>query len=313
MGSVVGQAARVHGFRRHVKGPKRLHAVRIDLVDAGLRIVPAVREEDPDVAILLPNSMRSYLPFRIAGVKNIVGFRRNLRKFFIDGPSPEKDKNGYIPRPMVEYYMDLCRWLGMEPSVSIRPTLFVQDTLQKEADRLLLKLGIDSGDRLIGLNPGAKFGSSKCWPIRYFAKLAELLEADFGCKLLLFIGPDEDKIAEQIMKETGSKLINTGPEKIDLALLKPMIKRCDLLITNDTGPRHYATAFDRPVLVIMGPTDPRYTQSNLDKTLVIRKELQCSPCHKKTCPNGHECMTTIMPEEVLEGARKLLNQAEMPK
>ncbi len=279
----------------------------------GLRDVAAiVREEQPDAAILLPNSMRSYLPFGMAGVEDVVGYRRGFRKFYVEGPSPDKDENGYVPRPMVEYYLEICLWLGMEPSYPIRPTLFVPDELRKEADRLLLKLGIDSGDRVIGLNPGAKFGSSKCWPAGYFAKVAELLEADLDCKLLLFVGPDEDEIAERIMKDTGSKLINTGPEKIDLALLKPMIKRCDLLITNDTGPRHYATAFDLPVLVIMGPTDPRYTQYNLDKTLVLRKELQCSPCHKKICPYDHECMTTIRPEEVFEGALRLLDQAEMP-
>ncbi|MHC5172345.1 MAG: glycosyltransferase family 9 protein [Planctomycetota bacterium] len=74
---------------------------------------------------------------------------------------------------------------------------------------------------------------------------------------------------------------------MDLALLKPLIKRCDVLITNDTGPRHYAVAFNVPVVAIMGPTDPRYTAANLEKTVVIRQELECSPCHKKVCPIDH--------------------------
>jgi heptosyltransferase-2 len=79
-------------------------------------------------------------------------------------------------------------------------------------------------------------------------------------------------------------------------------------VTNDTGPRHYAVAFDIPAVVIMGPTDPRYTAANLEKTLVLRQELDCSPCHKKTCPRDHECMFMINPEALFMGSEKLLEK-----
>ena len=95
---------------------------------------------------------------------------------------------------------------------------------------------------------------------------------------------------------------------VDLALLKPLIQRCRLLITNDTGPRHYAVAFDVPVIVIMGPTDPRYTHANLEKTIVLRKELACSPCHHKDCSQDHGCMTEISPETVLQAGEQLLQE-----
>lgn len=110
------------------------------------------------------------------------------------------------------------------------------------------------------------------------------------------------------MKDTQADIIDTTPDRIDLALLKPMIKRCDALITNDTGPRHYAVAFDVPVVAIMGPTDPRYTAANLDKTAVIRQELECSPCHKKVCPTDHRCMKDITAEMVIEATQKLLHE-----
>jgi heptosyltransferase-2 len=88
-----------------------------------------------------------------------------------------------------------------------------------------------------------------------------------------------------------------------------MIQRCQLLITNDTGPRHYAVALDVPVVVIMGSTDPRYTASNLERTVVLqRTDLDCVPCHKKTCPFQHECMTSIHPEEVFAAAEKMLRR-----
>jgi heptosyltransferase-2 len=156
------------------------------------------------------------------------------------------------------------------------------------------------------MNSGAKFGSSKCWPPDYFAKLAELFENRWHCKILLFVGPGEEDIAQSIVEISRATIVNTGPDNIDLALLKHMIRSCRLLVTNDTGPRHYAVAFDIPVVVIMGPTDPRYTAANLEKTIVLRQELDCSPCHKKTCPRDHECMFMITPEAVFRGSEKLL-------
>ena len=91
-------------------------------------------------------------------------------------------------------------------------------------------------------------------------------------------------------------------------LLKPLIQRCCLLVTNDTGPRHYAVAFDIPVVVIMGPTDPRYTNANLEKTIVLRRDLVCSPCHHKKCALHHSCMAEILPEEVMRAVEQLLRE-----
>jgi heptosyltransferase-2 len=161
---------------------------------------------------------------------------------------------------------------------------------------------------VIGLNPGAKFGSSKCWPAHHFASLADMLTKRWNCKILLFIGPGEEDLGQSIAGLSKAEIINTEPDRIDLALLKPLIKRCQLLVTNDTGPRHYAVAFDVPVVVIMGPTDPRYTDTNLEKTLVLRQPIDCSPCHEKICPRNHECMTEISPHAVLGGIETLLEK-----
>ncbi|MBW2690165.1 MAG: lipopolysaccharide heptosyltransferase II, partial [Deltaproteobacteria bacterium] len=267
----------------------------------------AVRESGADTALLLPNSVRAYLPVRLGGIKNIYGYRRGERKYLHRGPLPVLDAQGIQPMPMVNYYLELCTWLGLEVPEKPKPSLSVDAELSRQAEELLQQYGIETEDQVIGLNPGAKFGSSKCWPAEYFARLAELLESQLDCRILLFVGPGEDPIANEIMAMTSASLVNTAPDRIDLALLKPMIRRCDLLVTNDTGPRHYAVAFDRPVVVIMGPTDPRYTNSNLEQTVVLRKELHCAPCHKKECVQQHECMRDISAEEVLAAVLSLLS------
>jgi heptosyltransferase-2 len=210
--------------------------------------------------------------------------------------------------PTVECYLEICRWLGLNIPEKVKPRLFIGQQISARAESLFQKYGIQKSDLVIGLNPGASFGSSKCWPPEYFADLAELCGKELGAKILLLAGPGEESIAEAVLTKSRANIINTSNDKVDLELLKPVVKRCNLLITNDTGPRHYAVALGTPVVVIMGPTNPGYTATNLDRTIVIRKEMDCSPCHKKVCPKEHECMTEITATEVFAAAKKLLKE-----
>jgi len=209
---------------------------------------------------------------------------------------------------MAEYYLEIARWMGLKTQADPSPKLYTATSVEDKAERLLSRYGIGSDELLVGLNPGASFGSSKCWPAEYFAQTAELFKKEYNAKLILFVGPGEESIAAEIERQTDTDLINTGSDEIDLELLKPLIRRCNLLITNDTGPRHYAVALNVPVVVIMGPTDPRYTASNLENTIVLRQELPCSPCHKKQCPTDHRCMRSITPEMVLQAGQELLKR-----
>jgi heptosyltransferase-2 len=261
----------------------------------------------PDAAILLTNSLRSALTMRGCGVKRLYGYRRQWRDLLLaGGPTPTRDGPKAVPAPMVNYYMEICRWLGLDCPEQPQPRIYIGDDLARRGQELLQKYGVGTDDFLVGLNPGACFGASKCWPPEHFAEVAELCQKDFGAKVILFSGPGEEDIIEAILQRTQADVIDTRADRIDLELLKPMVQRCNLMITNDTGPRHYAVALDVPVVVIMGPTDPRYTNSNLEHTVVVRKELDCSPCHKKVCPRQHECMKEIRPAEVFAAAERLL-------
>jgi heptosyltransferase II len=282
-----------------------------DKTYAGFRqTVKDIRRIRPDMAIVLPNSIRSFLTVWLGGARRIYGYKMDLRGLFLTGgPVPVRDDAGKVKViAMLDYYLEICRSLDLKLPADPRPELFVSDNLKAKSEELLRSYQIKSADMVIGLNPGASFGSSKCWPAEYFAELAGLLKSQFECKIILFVGPGEEGIADAIVNNCRVQVINTAKDKIDLANLKPLIQRCALLVTNDTGPRHFAVAFGVPVVVIMGPTDPLYTSANLDKSVVIRKELECSPCHKKVCPKDHRCMTEIRPEMVLGEVKKLLER-----
>ena len=274
------------------------------------KLINEIKKIQPETAILLPNTLRSALLLRAAGITNLFGYKINHRSLLLSGgPSPIREGRKIVPRPMTEYYLEICRWLQLPPLETSRPELFFSAQDQDRANHLLSRYNISEDDLVVGMNPGAKFGSSKCWPPQYFARLAEMIESEMSARILLFVGPGEEEIAQEIVQASSADIINTAPDRIGLELLKPMIQRCQLLITNDTGPRHFAVALDVPVVVVMGSTDPRYTASNLEKTMVLqRKELDCVPCHIKTCPYQHECMRSIHPEEVFAAAEKMLNR-----
>jgi heptosyltransferase-2 len=274
-----------------------------------VRLVFRIRRLKGQIAVVLPHTFRSALLARLGGARRIYGYRRNGRSTLItDGPRPLRDGGRIRPVPMVDYYLEICRRLQLTIDRDTKPRLFIARSLQERGNRLLARYGIGPDDMVIGLNPGAQYGASKCWPPEHFARLAELLEQRWNCRLLLFIGPGEESIGDEIVQLSRAAIINSGPDQVDLALLKPLIQRCRLLVTNDTGPRHYAVAFDIPVVVIMGPTDPRYTHANLEKTRVLRQELDCSPCHLKECPLEHSCMRDITPQDVLQAAEQLVQE-----
>jgi heptosyltransferase-2 len=275
---------------------------------AGLRQMRRqLRALSPEAAILLTNSVRSALTLRLCGIRRLYGYARQGRRVLLAG-GPRAARNGEAtPVAMGHYYLEICRWLGLDVPAQPRSMLFIGEDLRRRGEALLARFGIAERDFLVGLTPGASFGSSKCWPPEYFAQLADLCRSHFHAKVILFCGPGEEDISRAIREQAKVDILDARAAGVDLETLKPLVQRCNLFITNDTGPRHYAVAFEVPIVVLMGPTDPRYTNLGLERTIVLRKELDCSPCHKKICPRQQECMRAIQPAEVLAAAERLLN------
>jgi heptosyltransferase-2 len=161
---------------------------------------------------------------------------------------------------------------------------------------------------MVSIIPGASFGSSKCWPPEYFAEVADQLTESYGVQILIIPGPAEQEIAARIESHMRHHPFSFTERIISLEHLKAVISDSDLVITNDTGPRHYAVALDTPVVVIMGPTDPRYTNYCLTKTRLLREDTECGPCHLKACPTDHRCMKNISPQRVIKACEEFLGQ-----
>jgi heptosyltransferase-2 len=165
---------------------------------------------------------------------------------------------------------------------------------------------------LVMLNPGASFGPSKLWPAERFAAVADELIARRGAAVIINAAPAEKPVALAVAAAMRHRpLINLAERENSIGLVKALLRRCDLAITNDTGARHLAVAMGAAVVTVFGSTDPARTELHYDRERIIRADVPCGPCQKKQCPlpvgaEFHQCMTAISPSTVLAAAEELL-------
>jgi heptosyltransferase-2 len=251
----------------------------------------------------------------MAGIEKVVGYDRDGRGFLLsDKLLPQKDRGKFIPFPIVRYYMGLAQYLGShDRDLSMR--LFVTESERRAATDVFTRAGLEPelsrpGEQgrgpLILLNPGAQYGAAKCWLPEYFAQLGDRLIGELGATVLLSGAPKERAIIEAIRRHMKRDAVDLSSKGMTLGALKEITRRCDLMITNDTGPRHIAAAFDVPVVTVFGPTHPEWTEIYFPKERRVAVKVFCGPCQKKTCPLDHRCMTRVTPQMVYETALELL-------
>ena len=223
-------------------------------------------------------------------------FRSKFLKFLISAKNKYQfDKNKYQNRHQVEKYND-----------------FVNDSLNTNFPAGKLTLSTINHqpptNKTVGLNPGASYGSAKRWYPQEFAKVASELSVE--CNIVIFGGPDEVDIADDIEQE----LIDIGVTnyknlagKTTITELISQISNLDLFITGDSGPMHVAAAFQVPTVAIFGPTKDKETSQWMNKkSIIVKKNLDCQPCMKRICPlQHHNCMNLIKAADVLDAVENI--------
>jgi heptosyltransferase-2 len=268
-----------------------------------------------DLAILLPNSFKAALVCKMAGIDRIIGYERDGRGFLLsDKLLPVKDRGKYLPTPIVKYYLGLAHYLGSTHR-SLKLELFVTESEKREAEEVLTRAGLGPDTHrpaagglapLVMINPGAQYGAAKCWLPEYFAMLADRFIDELGATVLISGAPRERPIVDAINRQMKHAAIDLARAGCTLGSLKEIVRRCDLMVTNDTGPRHIAAAMDVPVVTVFGPTHAEWTEIYFSKERKLSVPVFCGPCQKKTCPLDHRCMTRLTPAMVYDASRKLL-------
>lgn len=278
------------------------------------RMMDRLRGGRFDLAVLMPNSFRTALLAKLAAVRRIVGYKRDGRGFLLsDKLAPPRDDEGYIPTPAIDYYNALAAHLGAA-ATSRRMSLPVTAAHEQAADALLAESHIAPDRPLVMLNAGAAFGTSKLWSPRGFAAVADALIERRGARIIINAAPSERAIAAQVQDAMSHRpAISFTHRANSIGLLKSLLRRCDLLVTNDTGARHVAAAVGCGIVTVFGSTDPDWTVIYYDRERLVETAAPCAPCQKKTCtqspgPMYHQCMATIEPPQVLAAAEAILDE-----
>ncbi len=268
-----------------------------------------------DAALLFPNSFRPALAAYLAGASRIVGFARYCRGWMLTNRLRAKtDARGrFVPSPVIDDYNRLASALGTH-NPGHRMELFTTASDEVAAAGVWEQFGLGRYPRVVALNPGAAFGAAKHWGCDHFAELARMLTAHLGCGVLVLCGPSERAMAQQIAAESRSPHVYSISDRpLSLGLTKAIVKRADLLVTTDSGPRHFAAAFNRPVVSLFGPTHIEWTQTYFAKEICLQKKVPCGPCQQRVCPLGHHrCMRELSPREVFDAAARLLMRFPLP-
>jgi heptosyltransferase-2 len=266
------------------------------------RLVKALKEKKFDLAVLLQNAFDAALIALLTGIPIRAGYNSDAR-----GPLLTNkvilDKT-VLGKHQVYYYLEMLNALGMD-IVDENPVIKVSDEARKRAIGILNSLNIQNGELLIGINPGAYFGPAKRWFPERYALLLDMIHKDFGGKILLFGSGEEKVISEMILSIANSDIIDLAG-KTSLLETTALIEKCNLFITNDSGLMHLAAALKVPLIAIFGSTDPVTTSPLGNSSIIVRKEVPCSPCLKRECPTDHQCMRLIEANEVYQHVRQIL-------
>ena len=282
-----------------------------------LRMAALLRQERFDAAILFQNAFDAALVGWLSGIPIRAGYsRQGRRPLLTHAAAPPRKSDGLGHE--AHYYLELLRRLGLVehyPPVD-RIALTASEVERKRARAQLQQryeeefsapppFSPDAG-LLVGISPGASFGTAKRWPASRFAELAARLHQERGATCFYFGSAQESALAEEVKVLAGVPSISLAG-KTSLAEFMQLVQGCDLFVTNDTGTMHVAAGLGVPTLAIFGPTNESETRPLAARVALVTGEAYCRPCKLRHCPIDHRCMTSVTVGQVLRAALELLS------
>lgn len=282
-------------------------------------------------AYILPNTIKYALIPWLAGIPRRVGYKGESRYGLINVMHFDDTP----PRPMVPFYAALADAPGAPLRAGLPKPRMAASAGQVAA--ACAKVGLDAARPLVVFAPGAEFGGAKRWPPAHFAQLAlHILARDPQAQVALLGSPKDAETCNEVLAAAqagaaapsapGAAPADVGPApaagtlapgglpglvslagKTSLADAVALLSRAAAVVSNDSGLLHVASALNRPVIAIYGPTDPGHAPPFSDLAASISLRLECAPCRQRECPLGHQnCMRGISAAQVWQTLQPML-------
>ncbi|MEW6252439.1 MAG: glycosyltransferase family 9 protein [Planctomycetota bacterium] len=310
-----------------------------------VRLARRLRAGRFDLALLLTNSLRSALVVRMGGVPRRVGYARDGRGWLLtDRLRPLKQGGRFVPRPVLPYYAALAEHIGCPvPDRRLRlgitpeqeqagrallrhyellvdgrqngpaaaPAAGAHVARQSLAVRASATEDLEQGHARLrtrpyaAINVGAAFGAAKCWLPERFAEVCEQLHERHGLLPVLVGAGHEAPLMRHIARQVHGPVVCCAEPGTTLGSLKIVIREARLLVCNDTGPRHYGSAFNIPTVTIFGPTHQAWTDTDYAGEIKLQAQVPCGPCQLRACPLDLRCMQEVTTDMVMQAAAEV--------
>lgn len=275
--------------------------------DRGISFLKTLRSEQFDLAVLFPNSLRAAAWAWASGAKRTIGYARNGRSLLLTHPVPAPSQA--TPHPVLDEMLQLVGQLGCQ-TLSRRIELATLPRDEQNLEQFWKRHPQTDSSGYVCINSGGAFGSAKDWPVASFTELARRTAIELGRTVLIVCGPNERATAQRIVADAAHPhVVSLAGERPSLGLTKAAIRHADLLVTTDSGPRHFAAAFDVPVITLFGPTHIAWSETFHPLAVHLQLPVECGPCQQRSCPLGHHrCMRDLSVDAVFgEVTRRLLH------
>jgi heptosyltransferase-2 len=273
-------------------------------------LVRELRRRRLDAMVLLTNSFRTAGLAWLGGARRRIGYARNCRGMLLTDPLyPPRAGKHVSAVSSVDYYLELAYYLGCPPE-SRRLELATLPADERAADDVWERLGLAKARRVAVFNTGGAFGAARRWPSEHCAALARRVAEELDATALVICGPKErEAAAETARLANHPRVMSMADESMALGLSKACIRRADVMVSTDSGPRHIAAAFDVPTVALYGSTHPAWNHNYNPRAVDLNLSLPCSPCNRRVCPlQHHRCMRDLTPDAVFAAVARLLTQ-----
>lgn len=275
-----------------------------------VKIKDIIAQQRYDLGYILPPSFGAAAGFKLAGVKERIGYVADGRRLLLTRPLP-------LPAPLnsahrSETYFNLLRRGSGADLEFVRPKLFINERDLEHVTQMLARFDIGDTDSYAVVAFQA-VATSRRWGRENYTQAIKQIIARLGLKVILIGTGDNAALGHEIAAAAGTNQVANLAGKTSLRELAALISRARFFLGNDSGPAHLAAAVGAPMVVLSGADDPSETSpiSPL-KRLIYHKHLGCISCVKNVCPLKGErrmqCMAEISVEEVLAEVSSLLEQ-----
>jgi len=271
------------------------------------RIISHVRNEAFDLAVLFQNAFEAALLAYMGGVRYRIGYNTDGRGFLLTHKVIRDER--ILGVHQVDYYLGLIEAMGWQVAER-EPSIYLCDSDIASTSRMLSSRGIEDHHVIVGLNPGATYGSAKRWPEERFAAIGDWAVERWTATVILFGSSSERDIGLRVSQRMQHAPVNLCG-LTTLGEVMALIKRCNFFVTNDSGLMHIAAAFNVPLVALFGPTNHITTGPVSGNARIVRHAFDCSPCLKETCPLDHRCMLSIEPGEAWDAMESLKRELKI--